>query len=250
MRFSPTIFLNIKSQLSNEGYTIIPNIFTTDEINTIIEKILELDNSKPSFRKSGELFSIRRFLREVPGIENLIFNDKLKLIISHIFGEGYFVVKSIYFDKPESSNWFVAYHQDLTISVDTKTTIKGYGPWTIKESRFYVQPPLDILEQIFTIRIHLDDTDENNGALNVIPGSHLSGIRRSEAIRESIKNETACKVRKGGIMIMRPLLLHASKRSTNQNRRRVIHIEFCNRHLDGALEWSEKLELNLAKSTL
>ncbi len=62
----------------------------------------------------------------------------------------------------------VAWHQDLTISVNKKLDLPGYGPWTIKQDQYAVQPPLEILENIFTIRIHLDDTDEKNGALRVI----------------------------------------------------------------------------------
>ncbi len=86
------------------------------------------------------------------------------------------MVKSIYFDKPETSNWYVAYHQDLTISVDRKTPLENFGPWTVKHEQFADQPPLDILEHIFTVRIHLDDTDGDNCALKVVPGSHLKKI--------------------------------------------------------------------------
>jgi ectoine hydroxylase-related dioxygenase (phytanoyl-CoA dioxygenase family) len=87
---------------------------------------------------------------------------------------------------------------------------------------------LSILENNFTIRIHLDDTDENNGALRVIPGSHLKGIYRPETIDWAIETEATCNVQKGGIMIMRPLLLHASSRTVNEQKRRVVHVEFSN----------------------
>jgi ectoine hydroxylase-related dioxygenase (phytanoyl-CoA dioxygenase family) len=134
------------------------------------------------------------------------------------------VVKSIYFDKPEQSNWFVAYHQDLTISVDRKLSLEGFGPWTVKQDQFAVQPPFEVLEKGFTIRIHLDDTDQHNGALNVIPKSHLKGIYRPETIDWTSEKEVSCAVPAGGIMIMKPLLLHSSARTTNGKRRRVIHI--------------------------
>jgi ectoine hydroxylase-related dioxygenase (phytanoyl-CoA dioxygenase family) len=84
------------------------------------------------------------------------------------------------------------------------------------------------LERNFTIRIHLDDTDRNNGALKVIPGSHRKGVYRPETIDWSKETEAICEVPAGGIMIMRPLLLHASNRTNNHARRRVIHIEFSN----------------------
>jgi len=101
-----------------------------------------------------------------------------------------------------------------------------------------------MLESNFTIRIHLDDTDENNGALRVIPGSHLGGIQRSETMDWRTEKEVTCKVSKGGIMLMRPLLLHASSRTTSNKRRRVIHIEFSNKPLPASLKWSELLERN------
>jgi ectoine hydroxylase-related dioxygenase (phytanoyl-CoA dioxygenase family) len=103
-----------------------------------------------------------------------------------------------------------------------------------------VQPPLKILQGNFTIRIHLNDTDENNGALKVIEGSHLKGICRSETINRAKEKEVVCRLHKGSVMIMRPLLQHASNRTIN-NRRRVVHIEFSNSSLPKPLNWSEKI---------
>jgi ectoine hydroxylase-related dioxygenase (phytanoyl-CoA dioxygenase family) len=150
-------------------------------------------------------------------------------------------VKSIYFDKPETSNWYVSYHQDLTISVDKKLELENFGPWTTKQNQFAVQPPIDILENIFTIRIHLDNTDEKNGALKVVPKSHLKQLYRPETINWTTETETICNVKGGGIMIMKPLLLHSSSRTTNNKKRRVIHIEFSNQQLPTGLNWSEKM---------
>ena len=203
--------------------------------------IQNIDTSKETFRKSEDLFAIRQFLKEVSHVKDLIFNDNLKTIIEEIFGEKYFAVKSIYFDKPEKSNWYVAYHQDLTISVDKKIDLENFGPWTTKQNQFAVQPPLDILENIFTIRIHLDETDENNGALKVVRKSHSKGIYRPETIDWRVETENICNVEKGGVMIMKPLLLHGSNRTTNGKKRRVIHIEFSDKELPEVLNWSERM---------
>ncbi|GEN76101.1 phytanoyl-CoA dioxygenase family protein [Chryseobacterium hagamense] len=230
-----------KNTIAENGFTVINRIFSDNEIQRISEVIRNTDSSKETFRKSEDLFAIRQFLKEIPGLRDLIFNEKMKTVIRERFGDRYFVVKSIYFDKPETSNWYVAYHQDLTISVDQKKPMEGFGPWTARQSRFAVQPPLDILENIYTIRIHLDDTDENNGALKVVPGSHAKGIYRPETIDWSKETEEICPVEKGGIMIMKPLILHASNRTTNGNRRRVIHIEFSERELPAGLNWAEKM---------
>jgi len=226
-------------RLAIDGFAIIEDVYSNDEIKALLGIIDSVDSSNPTFRKSNDLFAIRQFLKEVPGIKPLIFTEKLNAIIKNLFGDGYFVVKSIYFDKPEQSNWFVAYHQDLTISVNNKTALSGYRSWTNKHNQFAVQPPVDILKNNFTIRIHLDNTDENNRALKVVPGSHRNGVQRLEDFDLSNQAEKICKVKAGGVMIMRPLLFHASNRTTNNRKRRVIHIEFSNTKLPEEIGWSE-----------
>ncbi len=234
-----------QQKVSENGFTVIADVFSNSEIDHIVTTIQQTDTSKPTFRKTTDLFAIRQFLKEVPGTIPSIFTRGFTSIIDEVFGNDYFVVKSIYFDKPGESNWFVAYHQDLTISVDKKMEMDGFGPWTLKQNQYAVQPPLDILENNFTIRIHLDDTDEDNGALRIIPGSHTKGVYRPETIDWTMEKEISCSVPKGGIMIMRPLLLHASGRTTNNKKRRVIHIEFSNKTLPFPLQWSERLnEMN------
>lgn len=230
-----------KSEIEELGFTTIENIYSTEEVQKIIETINQVDTSKDTFRKSSDLFAIRQFLKEVPETQNLIFNESLKKVISEIFGKNYFVIKSIYFDKPETSNWYVSYHQDLTISVDKKIELDNFKFWTTKQNQFAVQPPIEILENIYTIRIHLDDTDENNGALKVIEKSHLKKVYRPENIDWTTEKETTCNIKKGGIMIMKPLTLHSSSRTTNNKKRRVIHIEFSDTNLPYELNWSEKL---------
>lgn len=233
-----------KKNIENNGFTIIEDFYSPGEVDRMIEVIDQSDQSNSSFRKSNDLFAIRKFLHEIPAIKQFIFNDRLRSWISELFGENYFPVKSIYFDKPGSSNWFVSYHQDLTISVDKKIELDGFGPWSIKPGQFSVQPPLYILENIYTIRIHFDDTNENNGALKVIPGSHRKGIYRPQLIDWSKEKEVSCNVKRGGIMIMKPLLLHSSGRTVNNDQRRVAHIELSDLELPSPLQWSEKIGVN------
>ncbi len=232
-----------KVKFNNNGYLVFENIYTETELSNIIHEIESADTQRDTFRKSGELFAIRQFLKEIPSVINLIFNNKLKSLIQSILGENYFIVKSIYFDKPETANWYVTYHQDLTISVDKKVDLPNFGPWTVKQNQFAVQPPLSILENSSTIRIHLDDTSEFNGALKIIPGSHLKQIYRPETINWENEKEVICNVSKGGVMFMKPLILHSSGRTSNNNRRRVIHIEFSNIELPNQLHWAERMEI-------
>ncbi|TAE87628.1 MAG: phytanoyl-CoA dioxygenase [Bacteroidetes bacterium] len=230
-----------KIDLLENGFITLNNIYSGEEVEQILFTIDQADKTKETFRKSTDLFAIRQFLKEIPDTINLVFNNNLNKVVNQLFGDNYFVVKSIYFDKPATSNWYVSYHQDLTISVDRKVELDNYGPWTTKQNQFAVQPPIDIMENIYTIRIHLDDTDENNGALRVIPKSHAKKIYRPETINRNTEKEEMCCVSKGGILIMKPLILHSSSRTTNNKRRRVIHIEFSNQELPAAIKWAERL---------
>jgi ectoine hydroxylase-related dioxygenase (phytanoyl-CoA dioxygenase family) len=91
------------------------------------------------------------------------------------------------------------------------------------------------------VRIHLDDADETNGALRVLPGSHRLGRLSAERIQELRPKEaehlcTACAC---DALLMRPLLLHASSRSTSDRHRRVLHIEYAAFSLPDELQWHE-----------
>jgi ectoine hydroxylase-related dioxygenase (phytanoyl-CoA dioxygenase family) len=233
--------MNYLNKIDTDGFAIIDKVYNEKEINKIIsliENTTENTTENATFRKSQDLFAIRQFHKEIPETLAFIFNQNLKDIIENTFGKGFFITKSIYFDKPEKSNWFVGYHQDLTISVDKKMEIENFENWTVKQNQFAVQPPKEILENNFTIRIHMDKTTKENGALKVIKNSHSKGILRIENLE--MEDETICEVEKGGIMIMRPLLFHASSKTTNNERRRVIHIEFSKQELPNGLLWSEK----------
>lgn len=239
--------MNYSNQINSEGFAIIEAMYSDTEIEKIIseiEKVTLTKTDNSTFRKSDDLFAIRQFHKEIPETLPYVFNQNLIEVIKTNFGENYFITKSIYFDKPEKSNWFVSYHQDLTISVNKKIEVEHFENWTVKQNQFAVQPPKEILENNFTIRIHLDTTTKDNGALKVLNASHKKGISRVENINLNEETETICEVEKGGIMIMKPLLFHASNKTTNNERRRVIHIEFSNQILPNELEWSEKAYFN------
>lgn len=233
--------MKVAEDLAGKGFTVLPDVFPSDALRQIEGIIRLADRRGSAFRQTADLFAIRRVLHELPALQQYVLTPALRKWLDHFGGGGHFLVKSIYFDKPGASNWFVAWHQDLTISVDRKAPLAGFGPWTAKPEQFAVQPPLEILENMITFRIHLDDTDEHNGALKVIPGSHLKKVHRADTIDHT--EEVFCNVPAGSVMVMKPLLMHASGRTANQRNRRVLHLEFCSLPLPAPLQWAEYLPL-------
>ena len=221
--------------LETLGFTFIENIYTKEEIDEIIALIgsKSLDNT----------FGVRAFLLRHPDMQAKVFTDKLRSVIATIAPNCHKSIKSIYFDKPPSANWIVNWHQDLTINLKNRKEIPGYKNWRVKDDRTIVQPTLEMLESIFTIRIHLDDCTKENGALSVIEKSHQNGvIEIKEWMKEKPGQTRICEVPKGGILVMKPLTLHSSRRTENQQSRRVIHVEFTAAELPDGLEWREKIE--------
>jgi ectoine hydroxylase-related dioxygenase (phytanoyl-CoA dioxygenase family) len=150
-----------------------------------------------------------------------------------------FVIRDLFFDKTSEANWKVAWHQDLTIAVRHRIDLPGFGPWSEKDGVPHVRPPVELLERMLTVRLHLDDCGEQNGPLRVLPCSHRHGKLDANAIRAWRAEVPAvvCTIKCGGVVLMRPLLLHASSPARRPEHRRVIHLEFAAEELPGGLQW-------------
>ena len=150
-------------------------------------------------------------------------------------------MRAIYFDKSTESNWLVPWHQDLTIAVDQRKDVPGFGPWSEKGGILHVQPPVEILQRMLTVRLHLDAADETNGALRVIAGSHRQGRLSAAQISDfsQRESEVICVAKEGSALLMRPLLLHSSRRAFSPSHRRILHLEYAAFSLPGGLKWGE-----------
>lgn len=224
--------------LGAKGHSILNDIYTQREvkkISTLLHKYFA-DSDEVTYGK-------RTLLMDLPALKPFLLNENL-LEIVHSIDPKAFLTKAIYFDKPQSQNWAVGWHQDLPINVKEKITVEGFTSWTLKKGINCVCPPEDLLHSIFTIRVHLDDTAEQNGALNVIPGSHKRRFSDDEINTITANsNPSVCEVKSGGVHLLKPLLLHSSPRATTQKRRRVIHLEFCSTELPKEMEWLEREDL-------
>ncbi len=62
----------------------------------------------------------------------------------------------------------------------------------------------------------------------MLPGTHAHGVLTESAIDRFVREVAPvdCVVPRGGIIAMRPLLLHASSKAITDRPRRVLHIEY------------------------
>lgn len=166
--------------------------------------------------------------------------QQVRLLAASLAGSEVFPVRSILFDKTPETNWDIVWHQDVTIAVKERKDVDGFGPWSVKQGVPHVQPPASVLEKMVTLRLHLDDCPAENGPLLVVPGSHKRGlidVRTLDTV-ECDRNAVACVVNAGDVVAMRPLILHASRKSLVPTHRRVLHIEYACEPLPDGLEWA------------
>jgi len=187
-------------------------------------------------------YGVRNLLGRLPDIRGALFNSKLNNLLAGLGYSGATPVRSLFFNKNHAHNWLVPWHQDLSIAVNQKADVAEYSKWTCKDDTYYVEPPVEILESILTLRFALDGADENNGALRVIPGSHLLGKLNSEKIQslQRDKISISCNVQAGDLLLMKPLLLHSSSKAAKPSNRRVIHLELSSKRLPAPITWVER----------
>jgi predicted DNA-binding transcriptional regulator YafY len=227
-------------KLASRGTLVLRHVFSRKEVNRIKSHI----DSYLSDRGEAGTYAIRNVLQAIPEIKPVLANSNLLNILSRI-NPALFLTKAIFFDKTPEANWHVTWHQDIIINVAEKIETPGYTGWTKKTDHYGVCPPDEILHDTITIRIHLDDADEHNGALQVLPGSHKKKHTDDEIrIITQSSEPSICEVHSGGVHILKPLLLHASARATNQKHRRVIHLEFNSVELPNGLTWAERQALS------
>ncbi len=224
-------------QIERGGFTVIPSVVEGAEIDRLLTAVASLAEAQ-STKSASETYALRNLL-VCPMIRAFADSPAIRQIVAPLLGSGAFAVRGIFFDKTPERNWKVNWHQDLAIAVRERRESAGFGAWSVKAGVVHVQPPPELLARMITVRVHLDDCPPQNGALRVLAGSHRVGRLRDAEIAawQERTAETLCAVPRGGAIVMRPLLLHASSASEIPARRRVIHLEYAAEALPDGLQW-------------
>jgi ectoine hydroxylase-related dioxygenase (phytanoyl-CoA dioxygenase family) len=219
----------ITAQLEESGYAVIPDVVGRDEISGI-ERLIDDDGNG--------VFGTRRLI-SLPWCRELADRLARDARLSEALPDDARPVQCTLFVKSAASNWLVSIHQDLSIPVTERIDTPKYHGWSEKEGELFVQPPVSILNDMVAVRLHLDDCDERNGALRVVPGSHRAGrLAATEAMKvREAQGEVCVRVPRGGAMVMKPLLLHASSKVSVNSGRRVLHFVFGPANLPAPLRW-------------
>ena len=220
--------MNIDS-FESAGFLVTPPLIGEEECAIIESSLSTIQNIGIGSRDLLEnewCQKLAQSLRKAPLILPLLQDDAV-------------AVQCTYFEKSKDQNWLVSVHQDLSIPVQEKVENSSLTGWSAKDGSVFVQPPVNVLEKMVAVRLHLDECGPNDGPLKVVPGSHGLGRLSNEAalVERNIRGEYICTVQKGAALLIRPLVLHASSKASGNSKRRVLHFVFGPRALPFGLRW-------------
>lgn len=211
-----------------DGFALIPALLTGDDLRTVDDALAVRAD-----------IGARDLLAE-PWCIDLAWRLQGHSHLAGALPRTHVPVQCTAFEKSVARNWLVAVHQDVAVPVAARIEHLALGGWSNKGGTWFVQPPDAVLSQLVAVRLHVDDCCIDDGPLHVVPGSHRHGrLGDVDAIAmRDARGTVACPVPRGGAMLMRPLLLHASSKATGASRRRVLHFLFGPRELPYGLAWA------------
>jgi len=212
--------------LGQHGFAVVNDLVPVSELSEICDRCEEIDRA-----------GTRRVLDE-SWCQKLALQLHRRLADYVPLMDYRQAVQCTFFNKTEQANWFVAYHQDRSVAV-ADSTPASYPGFARKEGMTFVQPDVELMNQMLAVRLELDGADAQSGALRVLPGTHLSGILEPKRIAalQSVVDGLIIEAKAGAGVLLSPLLLHASSKSKAPGQRRVLHFLFAPRDDQCGLEW-------------
>jgi ectoine hydroxylase-related dioxygenase (phytanoyl-CoA dioxygenase family) len=210
----------LQERVSSDGFAIIPSVLPEREIANL-EAVL--DRSELPRSRAGMRHAMRN-----ESVASLAHDPRLIAMAQDVLGSAAIPFRATLFDKSPTSNWLVVWHQDTALPLRERRETSGWGPWSIKDGVNYAHAPARALEHVLALRLHLDDSVAENGPLRILPETHTLGVLNDDALHELSTQIAAfdCLVPRGGILAMRPLVVHASSKSQSSAPRRVLHMEY------------------------
>lgn len=220
---------------STAGFEVFPAVMDRAEIVRLAEAFQ--DEAIHRSRAGA------RHLMHHPVVGCAARDSRLIAIASRFLDASAIPFRATLFDKSSDNNWLVVWHQDTALPLRQRRDLSGWGPWSVKAGITYAHAPASVLSRVVALRLHIDDSGPDNGPLRVLPGTHRCGVLSDEAIGRLAREIQAvdCLAPPGGVVAMRPLLVHASSKAETDLRRRVLHMEYAD-----ALILGDGLELAVA----
>ncbi len=214
-------------KFNEKGYLSNIQIFTKEEISEIRHYFDDL--LQETLRSGASSYSISTAHMKHGKVYDIMTHSRLRHLMRDLIGPDVIGWGAHFFCKMPKDGKAVSWHQDASY-------------WPLSESK------------TLTVWLAVDDSDTENGCMEVIPGSHLKGLiqyRQSQAEENNVLNQTIepqvewpaaspiC-LRAGEISIHSDLLVHGSKPNQSERRRCGLTLRYCPPEVRAGEGWNEK----------
>ncbi|KAA1258393.1 Phytanoyl-CoA dioxygenase (PhyH) [Rubripirellula obstinata] len=233
----------VEGDLERDGFCLLRNAVDAGTVSHLLDvcrDVFEDDSDNVRARSSrGHVYAARNLIETVPDVSTVWQSDAMLRFLREQLGDEVGLVRALFFDKPPDRTWALAWHKDTSIAVkDNSIASSSFSRPTVKAGVPHVIACDEVLRQMLTLRIHLDEVTEENGPLRVIPGSHVSSDSEGVGIDAAVDVHAAA----GDVLAMRPLISHSSGSSTpgTKRHRRILHLEFASSpRLPDGMQWHD-----------
>ncbi len=215
--------------LYRDGFCVLPDAVSSQVVSGILSQFdgaFDSDSQSVRARSSrGHVYAARNLIGSIPEVSTVWQVDPMLNMLQEVLGHDLGLVRALFFDKPPERTWNLPWHKDTSIAVqDNSIASRSFSRPTMKADVPHVIACDDILRQMLTLRIHLDDVTDENGPLRVIPQSHVA----SDSDGLGVDQAVTIHAQAGDVLVMRPLISHASGNSVEgtTRHRRILHLEF------------------------
>lgn len=184
-------------ELFRDGYTVIPSLIDSDECDRLRTDLALRHNGDCPYNFNP----YHRYIRLGDDAESfpndIVSQPRIHELLRDVFGSGYYMysyMANVMTHDIDEKNRPVCeeqpFHMDCT-HFHPLSTIKAFGS---------PGPPIQII-----VNTYLQDTDERNGSLEIVPGSHLwtdfTMGEDGDIDRKYISHTVRCNLPKGSVII-------------------------------------------------
>lgn len=206
-------------QFARDGFTVVPALWSAAEVDEIVAHIdaaaFTLQLGEPS---DGQMLYRPMLHLADPFLQDVCCDPRWAAVVLPLLGPDVRLYWEQGVAKPPAARTELPWHQD-----------NGYTPL--------------VPEQYLTCWLALDDVDEANGCIEVVPGSHTAGTQEHvdggsgpfRVGRAGDDGALAVPVAKGDVLCFSSLLMHRSGPNTSERDRRAWIIQYCDADSTSAL---------------
>ncbi len=163
-------------QPAQTGYEIIQRCFSNQECNELLTTLASVSRSRAG----------ARHLMANTAVAAVANDPRLIDLVRPWLGNDAIPFRATLFEKSFETNWLISWRQDTPCHWPNSSISPVWGPWSVKAGVNYAHAPASVLTRVIALRLHLDQSAEENGPLRVIPGSYRAGVLSDKSVMELV----------------------------------------------------------------